>query len=108
MPETYEKNGIIYFREPYKINFSQWLENHLDCDSVVKSQINYSPIGEIVCYAKNKNYNIQLQEDYAGMYLEVYALLRCMSTEEVNSIGRSGIQSDNRTVYSTGQRAGIK
>lgn len=87
MPETYEKNGIIYFKEPYRINFSQWLENHLDCDSVVKSQIQYSPVGEIICYAKNKEYNIRLQEEYSDMDSDRYALLRCMSTEEVNSIG---------------------
>lgn len=87
MPETYEKNGIIYFKVPYKINFNQWLKSNLDCDSVVKSQRRYSPVGEIVCYAKDKNYNIRLQEEYAGMDSDVYALLRCMSTEEVNSIG---------------------
>lgn len=87
MPETYEKNGIVYFKEPYRINFNKWLENHLDCDSVVKSQIRYSPEGDIVCYAKNKDCNIQLHEEYAGMDSDRYALLRCMSTEEVNSIG---------------------
>lgn len=87
MSETYEKDGIIYYREPYKISFNKWLENHLDCDAVVKSQMQYSPVGEVVCYAKNKNYNTQLQEAYGEMDSDMYALLRCISTEEVNSIG---------------------
>lgn len=87
MPETFEKNGIIYFKEPYKISFNKWLENHLDCDSVVKNQRQYSPIGEIICYAKNKDYNFQLQAAYSEMDSDMYALLRCISTEEVNSIG---------------------
>ena len=87
MPETYEKNGVIYFREPYKINFTQWLESHLDCDSVVKSQMQYSPMGEVICYAKDKKYNVRLQEEFAEMDSNLYALLRCLSTEEINSIG---------------------
>ena len=32
MPQTYEKDGIIYFKEPYEVDYADWIFEHLDCD----------------------------------------------------------------------------
>ena len=29
MVETYEKEGIIYFKEPYRTNLWEWLDAHI-------------------------------------------------------------------------------
>lgn len=38
MVETYEKEGVIYFKEPYRTNMTEWTQEHLDFDALVKSE----------------------------------------------------------------------
>ena len=37
MNDKYEKDGIIYFKTPFEVDYSDWLAKHLDCDSIIKS-----------------------------------------------------------------------
>ena len=55
MPETYEKDGVIYFREPYRVDATDWVCSCLDCDSIVDEIDDDSDT--MLVYAYSKDYN---------------------------------------------------
>lgn len=67
MPETYEKNGIIYFKEPYGADALQWAFSHRDCDSLVLLKSDFDEgtgCGEaihVVCYASRPEFNDRME-----------------------------------------------
>lgn len=92
MPETYEKEGIIYFKEPYKTSGSEWVLSHLDCDSLI-TQTSFDEsqdedVAYIRCYAKNEAYNDRLRSYVRPIELkeENLGVLCAFSSLEVNCI----------------------
>lgn len=78
MPETYEKDGIIYFREPYKANMTEWTVEHLDCDALVDN-IDYDN-DTVLVYAYSKDY------EKIKRVKGKYQILGSLSSQEVNCI----------------------
>lgn len=85
MAGTYEKNGIVYFEEPYSIDYSDWAFQHLDCDSIVERQDTYSDTLKVICYAKSSEFNGRLMNLWRTEYANE-KLFRGMGASEVNSI----------------------
>lgn len=92
MPEVYEKNGVIYFKVPYKTSGSEWVLSHLDCDSLVTQEsFNENQDEDLVyirCYAKSEEYNDRLRFYVRTIELkdENLGILSAFSSLEVNSI----------------------
>lgn len=78
MPETYEKDGVIYFKEPYKTNMTEWTEEHLDFDALISSIDFDRDIAVVVAYSKDSK---KLKEIRGN-----YRILGGLSTREVNCI----------------------
>ena len=55
-----EDYGILYFKEPLKIIYTDWIYNHLSCDAIV-SEFDGNYI-TIVCYAKSEQFNYKLRK----------------------------------------------
>lgn len=53
MVETYEKDGIIYFKEPYTTNMTEWTEGHLDFDALVSSVDFDKDTAVVIAYSKD-------------------------------------------------------
>ena len=85
MPETYEKDGIVFFVEPYKANKIDWIYDHLDCDTVYREDEKYSNTVYIICYAKDSKYNEKLYEVKKNSYQDDI-LMRGVSSREVGGI----------------------
>ena len=86
MAETYEKDGIIYFKEPYRVDFWDWIDEHIGIDTLfVKNPVELkNDIIYVVAYAKNKIYNAKLSE--MNKSREDTTLVRGIPEEEVYSI----------------------
>lgn len=85
MPETYEKDGIIYFKEPYKVKVSEWGFDILGCNTVIKDDSWSDNYITVYCYASKPEYNSILRkvknEKYKGC-----KILHGIDPSEVNSI----------------------
>ena len=79
MPETYEKDGVIYFKEPYRTNMTEWTEEHLDFDTLISSVDFDRDIVVVVAYSKDYH---KLKEIRGH-----YRILGGLSTKEVKGIG---------------------
>lgn len=91
MAESYEKNGIIYFKTPYKVSCTEWVMSHLDCDSLVTAEsleLEDDDIVYVRCYARSKEYNRRLRFEVLLKELrdEDLRVLGNFSSEEVNCI----------------------
>lgn len=53
MVETYERDGIIYFKEPYTTNMTEWTEGHLDFDALVSSVDFDKDTAVVIAYSKD-------------------------------------------------------
>lgn len=78
MPETYEKDGIIYFKEPYKANMTEWVGTYLDCDALVDN-IDYDS-DTVLVYAYSKDY------ERIKRIKGKHQILGSLSSQEVNCI----------------------
>lgn len=78
MPETYERDGVVYFREPYKASMTEWVCSYLDCDALV-DHIDYDSDTMLV-YAYSKDF--EKIKEVRG----TYQILGSLSSQEVNSI----------------------
>ncbi|MDE6622678.1 MAG: hypothetical protein K2K74_19740 [Lachnospiraceae bacterium] len=78
MPETYEKDGVVYFREPYKVSMTEWVCTYLDCDALV-DHIDYDS-DTVLVYAYSKD--LEKIKAVRG----TYQILGSLSSQEVNSI----------------------
>ena len=83
--KTTEKNGIIYFAQPFRIDFMEWLYTHLDCDSIIEKQTTYSNLISVLCFAKSKEFNTRLREVRRNEYPDA-SVLRGVDAREANSI----------------------
>lgn len=92
MPETYERDGVIYFLAPYKTSSSEWVLSHLDCDSLVtRESFEENQDEDIVyirCYAKSEEYNDRLRFYVRTVELkeENLGVLCAFSSLEVNCV----------------------
>ena len=64
MPETYEKDGIIYFKEPYRTNKTEWTEAHLDFDALISSVDFNKDIAVVVAYLKDSKKLREIRGNY--------------------------------------------
>lgn len=78
MPETYEKDGIIYFKEPCKVNMTKWTEEHLDFDTLVSSVDFENDTAVVIAYSKELSKLRKIKGSYQ--------ILGGLSTKEVNCI----------------------
>ena len=67
-PSLYIKKGIIYFKEPYKVNALSFAYQHSGCDAICVDDTTYSKEKRIVCYASNESYNDLLKEIFIAEY----------------------------------------
>ncbi len=86
MAETYEKEGIIYFQEPYRTDLWEWLDTHIGLDTlfVRNRQALDNDVIYVLAYAKDKTYNAKLSE--INKNRQDTSLYRGISEEEVCSI----------------------
>ena len=84
MPETYEKDGVIYFKEPYRTNMTEWLESHIDCD-VLATDVDFNNcILSVIAYpscSENNGKLIKLKSAFKNA-----RVLQGMLSEEVDCI----------------------
>lgn len=85
MSDKYEKDGIVYFKTPFKVDYSEWLAKHLDCDSIIKRGDNSSDSVIIVCYASSSSYNRSLRNLRDKKYPND-KIMHGLSSMEVNCI----------------------
>jgi len=82
-------NGIIYFEEPYIVNFVTFGYDHLDCDSIItrRSALSGKAEVELICYASSKEYNNRLRELINTRYNgNDYCIMQRISSEEASCI----------------------
>lgn len=86
MSETYEKEGIIYFKEPFKTDFWEWIDEHVGIDTLfVKNPVELEKdIIYVLAYAKDKSYNVKLSE--INKSRQDTTLVRGIPEEEVHAI----------------------
>ena len=86
MSETYEKDGIIYFKEPYKTDLWEWLDTHIGVDTlfVQNRQALDNDVIYVLAYAKDKSYNAKLNE--INQSRKDTSLFRGISEKEVCAI----------------------
>ena len=86
MNETYEMEGIVYFKEPYKTNLWEWLDTHIGIDTLfIKNRQDLdNNIIYVLAYAKDKTYNAKLSE--INKSRQDTSLFRGICEEEVCSI----------------------
>lgn len=85
MPQTYEKDGIIYFKEPYEVDYADWIFEHLDCDCIITEESVHSDMICVLCFAKDENFNSYLRHIQKTKYPNG-KIFRGMGAEEVNCI----------------------
>lgn len=78
MPETYEKDGITFFTEPYRANMTEWVGTYLDCDALV-DHIDYDS-DTVLIYAYSKDF------EKIRKIKGKYQILGSLSSQEVDSI----------------------
>lgn len=87
IPKKAEKDGIIYFDTPYKVNGLSFAHKHLDCDAIIIKEPTYSKEMRVVCYASNESYNKALNNLFLSHYKgNGYKLLVGISSKEMNCI----------------------
>ena len=87
MNETYEMEGIVYFKEPYKTNLWELLDTHIGIDTLFvknRQDLNNNIIIYVLAYAKDKTYNAKLNE--INKSRQDTSLFRGICEEEVCSI----------------------
>ena len=80
-PNGRVENGIFIFNEPYKVNWSDWVCDHRDCESIILDRPKEDRCIWVVAYAMNKNANDKLNE-YRNTLTGVRRLT-CLPSEEL-------------------------
>lgn len=61
MPDTYEKDNLIFFKEPYKVDAIAWGIAHSGCKALILKRTDYNTCDvSIVAFPKSKEFNIDL------------------------------------------------
>lgn len=86
MAETYEKEGILYFREPLQSDLVEWSDTHLGLNTIIlKNSEDFGRrIIHVVAVPTDKNYNDALFN--VKKNLKGVEILIGIPEEEVNSI----------------------
>jgi len=86
MAETYEKDGIIYFKEPYKSDLVEWNDTHLGLNAIIlKNDEDFSHrIINVVAVSTHKDFNDMLFD--VKKTLKGVEILIGIPDEEVNCI----------------------
>lgn len=85
MPDSYEVNGIVFFKQPYKVNCMDWVADHLDCDTVVEHTSINNKLIMVLCYAVAKKYNAALEKVRDEKFGKDY-IMRGMNSKEVQCV----------------------
>lgn len=86
-PKYTVKDGIAFYEEPYSIDYSIFVSEHLDCDSIIKdNNQDYSDIVQVIAFATKQEFNDALNEVLNTKYNNGYKRLRHLSTVGLNSI----------------------
>ncbi len=95
MAETYEKEGILYFREPFRSDLVEWSDTHLGLNTIIlkNSEDFGNRIISVVAVSTDKCYNDALFDVKKG--LTGVEILMGIPEEEVNCIDSIFIQSEN-------------
>jgi len=64
MPETYEKDGIIYSKEPYRTNMTEWTEEYLDFDALISSVDFDKDIAVVAAYLRDSKKLRKIRGNY--------------------------------------------
>lgn len=86
-PKYTVKNGIAYYEEPYQTNLLEFAYAHLDCDSIISKNKSEQDKSEVIAYATEEKYNIELYDVYEMQYKDLgYTVMRQISSLEVSCI----------------------
>ena len=86
-PKYIVKDGIAFYEEPYTIDYSKFVSEHLDCDSIIKDNSqNYSDIVQVIAFATKQEFNEALNNILNTTYTKGYRRLRHLSSVGLNSI----------------------
>ena len=86
-PKYTIKDGIAFYEEPYTIDYSKFVSEHLDCDSIIKDNSqNYSDIVQVIAFATKQEFNEALNNILNTTYTQGYRRLRHLSSVGLNSI----------------------
>ncbi len=86
-PKYTVKDGIAFYEEPYTIDYSKFVSEHLDCDSIIiDNSQNYSDIVQVIAFATKQEFNETLNGILKTNYAKGYRRLRHLSSVGLNSI----------------------
>lgn len=86
-PKYIVKDGIAFYEEPYTIDYSKFMSEHLDCDSIIKDNSqNYSDIVQVIAFATKQEFNEALNNILSTTHARGYRRLRHLSSVGLNSI----------------------
>ena len=86
-PKSTIKNGIAFYEEPYIIDYSIFVSNHLDCDSIIKDEAQYSDIVQVIAYATQERFNDTLRDVLNSQFNNGYKILKYLSSQTFDYIG---------------------
>ena len=76
------QTGIIEFTNPQEVDAGEWMESHLDCDTIMDD------LGQkllVYAYSREPRYNRAL-EDYHKLKYSRHLILKGISSDGLNSI----------------------
>ena len=86
-PKFTVENGIAFYEEPYTVDYSKFVSEHLDCDSIIKdNNQNYSDIVQVIAFATKQEFNETLNDVLNTKYSNGYRRLKHLSLVGLNSI----------------------
>lgn len=85
-PKYTVKDGIAFYEEPYIIEYSQFVSEHLDCDSIIKDNQDYNDIVQVIAFATKEEFNDTLKDVLDTKFNNGYKRLRHLSSVGLNSI----------------------
>ena len=85
-PKYTVKDGIAFYEEPYIIDYSQFVSEHLDCDSIIKDDQDYNDIVQVIAFATKEEFNDALKDVLDTKFNNGYKRLRHLSSVGLNSM----------------------
>ncbi|MBO4374649.1 MAG: hypothetical protein J5829_06045 [Lachnospiraceae bacterium] len=65
-PKSKEKNGVVFFDEPWEVSLSDWFSLHEESDYIA-DKLDGKRI-RIYCYAKDASYNAEFEKVARELY----------------------------------------
>lgn len=79
-PKYTVKDGIAFYEEPYTIDYSVFVSEHLDCDSIIKDNQDYDDIVQVIAFATKEEFNDTLKDVLDSKFSNGYKRLRHLSS----------------------------